>query len=146
MVGRDILSLHLAVYCTHHSLLSTARPIIATYGLSISASIYIYVYLVCESHFIPGITARVQNGFSGSYMDAVFELVVHEESESWTSLQQFYQGRPTTAPRLVEFVYPLYKQRYECWTRTARSSDANVSFKHYSPSVVASMGDSQKIL
>ena len=27
-----------------------------------------------------------QNGVSGSYMDAVFELVAHEESESWTSL------------------------------------------------------------
>ena len=33
-----------------------------------------------------GATARVQNGVSGSYMDAVFELVAHEESESWTSL------------------------------------------------------------
>ena len=33
----------------------------------------------------PGATARVQNGVSGSYMDAV-ELVVNEKSESWTSL------------------------------------------------------------
>ena len=33
-----------------------------------------------------GATARVQNGVSGNYRDAVFELVVHEESESWTSL------------------------------------------------------------
>ena len=30
--------------------------------------------------------ARVQNGVSGNYMDAVFELVVHEESEIWTCL------------------------------------------------------------
>ena len=30
--------------------------------------------------------AHVQNGVSGSYMDAVFELVAHEESEIWTSL------------------------------------------------------------
>ena len=30
--------------------------------------------------------ARVQNGVSGSYIDAVFELVAHEESDSWTSL------------------------------------------------------------
>ena len=33
-----------------------------------------------------GATARVQNGVSGSYRDAVFELVAHEESDSWTSL------------------------------------------------------------
>ena len=31
----------------------------------------------------PRVTAHVQNSVSGSYMDAVFELV---ESESWTSL------------------------------------------------------------
>ena len=30
--------------------------------------------------------SRVQNGVSGSYMDAIFELVVHEKSEIWTSL------------------------------------------------------------
>ena len=29
--------------------------------------------------------ARVQNGVSGSYMGAVFELVAHEESEIWIS-------------------------------------------------------------
>ena len=28
----------------------------------------------------------MQNGVSGSYIDAVFELVAHEESDSWTSL------------------------------------------------------------
>ena len=28
-----------------------------------------------------GATARVQNAVSGSYRDAVFELVAHEESE-----------------------------------------------------------------
>ena len=30
--------------------------------------------------------ARGQNGVSGSYMDAVFELRVHETSEIWESL------------------------------------------------------------
>ena len=30
--------------------------------------------------------ARVQNGVCGSYIDAVFELVAHEESEIWTSV------------------------------------------------------------
>ena len=29
---------------------------------------------------------RVQNDVYGSYMDAVFELLAHEESEIWTSL------------------------------------------------------------
>ena len=36
--------------------------------------------------------AHFQNGASGSYMDAVFELVAHN------------QVRPTTAVRLVEFI------------------------------------------
>ena len=31
-------------------------------------------------------TARDQNGVSSSYRGCVFELVVHEESESWTSV------------------------------------------------------------
>ena len=48
-----------------------------TYGLRISASVYI-IYLSVPS---PGATARVQNGVSGSYMDAVFKLVAHHESE-----------------------------------------------------------------
>ena len=30
--------------------------------------------------------AHIQNGISDSYMDAVFELVAHEESEIWTNL------------------------------------------------------------
>ena len=30
--------------------------------------------------------ARGQSGISGSYMDAVFKLKVHEASEIWTSL------------------------------------------------------------
>ena len=46
--------------------------------------------------------ARVQNGVSGSYMDAVFELVAHEESEIWTSLSHSFT---TTALRLVESLY-----------------------------------------
>ena len=33
-----------------------------------------------------GATTRVQNDISGSYKDAVFQLVTHEGSESWTSL------------------------------------------------------------
>ena len=38
--------------------------------------------------------ARVQNGVSCSYMDAIFKLVAHGESEIWTRLPQtfFYQG------------------------------------------------------
>ena len=55
--------------------------IIAICGLRISAS-FIHIYLSVPS---PGATASVQNGVSGSYMDAV-ELVVNEKSESWTSL------------------------------------------------------------
>ena len=46
-----------------------------------------------------GATTRIQNGVSGSYMDAV---LAHKESDKSTA--QFYQGRLTTAPRLVEFV------------------------------------------
>ena len=34
--------------------------------------------------------ARVQNGVPGSYMDAIFKLVVHEESEIWTSLSHSF--------------------------------------------------------
>ena len=33
-----------------------------------------------------GGTAHVQNGISGSYVDAIFEVVEHEESGMWTSL------------------------------------------------------------
>ena len=29
---------------------------------------------------------RVQNGYSGSYMDAVFELLAQKEAKIWTSL------------------------------------------------------------
>ena len=53
------------------------------------------------------IKARVQNGISGSYMDAVFKFVVPEESEVSDldkATTQFYQGRLTAAARLVEFV------------------------------------------
>ena len=52
----------------------------------------------------PGVMAHVQNGISGSYMDTVFELVAHEESEICTSLPHSF----TTAPRLIEFMYTLY--------------------------------------
>ena len=37
--------------------------------------------------------ARVQKGISGSYMDAVFELVVHEKSEIWTGLSHRFAKR-----------------------------------------------------
>ena len=52
------------------------------------AFIYIYSYIsIAVGHVLSqGATARVQNGVSGSYGDAVFELVEHEESESWISL------------------------------------------------------------
>ena len=39
------------------------------------------------------------NGVSYCYMDAVFDLVVQEESAT-----QFYEERLTAAPRLVQFV------------------------------------------
>ena len=69
--------------------------IIATYyGFRISASVsmntcikimynpVMYVDLVVTLH-----EARAQNGVSGSYMymDAIFEFIVHEESEIWTT-------------------------------------------------------------
>ena len=44
-----------------------------------------------------------QNGNSGSYMDAVFELVADDEPEIWTSLPHCLT-KDTTALRLVEFV------------------------------------------
>ena len=63
--------------------------------------IYIFV------HPLPGAMARVQNGFSGSSMDAVFELVAHKESDSWTSLLHSFTEEGLL--QLPEFVYPLYK-------------------------------------
>ena len=48
--------------------------------------------------------ARAQNGISGSYMDAVFEPVAHEESEIWTHLSHSFTKEATTALKLVEFV------------------------------------------
>ena len=44
-----------------------------------------------SQHFCVGLLcqlpkARAQNGISSSYMDAVFELVAHEESEIWIRL------------------------------------------------------------
>ena len=57
------------------------------------ASIYIYIYIYifpygrCLSRLGgPGAATRVQNGVSGSYMDAVFELVAPEDSDVWTNL------------------------------------------------------------
>ena len=52
----------------------------------------------------PGATTQVQNGVSGSYMEAVFEIVTHNyrvrDLDNSTT-----QGRLTTAPRLVKFMY-----------------------------------------
>ena len=39
-----------------------------------------YVYFIYVSLWVP-IKARVQNGVSGSYMDAIFEFVMPKESE-----------------------------------------------------------------
>ena len=55
------------------------------------AYIYIYIYIFpygrCLSRLGgPGAATRVQNGVSGSYMDAVFELVAPEDSDVWTNL------------------------------------------------------------
>ena len=72
-----------------------------TYGLRISASVYI-IYLSVPS---PGATARVQNGVSGSYMDAVFKLVAHHESESWTSLYHIVLPRKAYYSSQVSRVY-----------------------------------------
>ena len=52
------------------------------------------IYILYESLWGP-YKARVQNGVSGSYMDAIFELAAHEESEIMD------QGKPTAALRLV---------------------------------------------
>ena len=39
------------------------------------------------TQFIWGpLKAHAQNGVSGSYMSAIFKLVVHKESEIWTRL------------------------------------------------------------
>ena len=40
-----------------------------------------YIHFTCLS-----MGACVQNGVTGSYMDAIWELVVNKESEIWTSL------------------------------------------------------------
>ena len=53
---------------------------IATYGLRISASVYICIP-ISVNHALLGGKGCNQNGTSGSYMDATFKLVVHKESE-----------------------------------------------------------------
>ena len=66
-----------------------------------------YTYTWSVSVFAPPpgftVTARVQDGVSGSYMDAVFELVAHEESEIWTSLPHNFTNEdlPQLPCRLV---------------------------------------------
>ena len=72
---------------------SAARPIIATYGLRISASVYIYIIIIYVYIYIsvsrsPGARGkrRVQNGVSRSLADAIFNLMVQKQAEIWTSL------------------------------------------------------------
>ena len=64
---------------------------------------------VCPAPGVLRGNALVQNGVSGRYTHTVFELVAHEESiiNMDKSITYFYQGRLTTAPRLVGFVWPL---------------------------------------
>ena len=58
------------------------------------------VYLVCTSCLLTsGGNAHVQNGVSGSYMDAIYEIVAHE-----SEMDEVYQGKLL---RLVEFVSSL---------------------------------------
>ena len=57
-----------------------------TYGLRISASVFIYIYIRELGHVLSRGAVRVRNGVSGYLKDAVFEVVAHEESESWTRL------------------------------------------------------------
>ena len=57
----------------------------STISASVFVCIYIYVRMSIEfvSHFSGG-KARVQNGVSGSFLGAVFEVMADEESEVWT--------------------------------------------------------------
>ena len=102
---------------------SAARPIIATFGLRISASIYIWLAIynfpqVCWSRFPrpQGAGIRVQNGAVTWMLCRLRTHSARRAREMGKSITQFHQGRLTTAPRLVEFVYSLCKSRssYEC--------------------------------
>ena len=57
-----------------------------TYGSESQLAFFLYIFVRPLPQGPPGVMARVPNGVSGSYMDAIFELVVRKESESWTSL------------------------------------------------------------
>ena len=63
-----------------------SRPV----GSTISASVYIYLYVrtydyeVCST-LAPGGKARVQNGVSGSFLSSVIEVVADKKSEVWTN-------------------------------------------------------------
>ena len=63
------------------------------------------IYNFCVPLWDP-FKACAQNGISGSYMNAVFELVMQKESVIGTGLSYGYinQGRLNIAPRLVAFV------------------------------------------
>ena len=47
---------------------------------------YMYAYVQKVMLSALGRKPRVQNGDSGSYMDAIFELLAQKEAEIWTSL------------------------------------------------------------
>ena len=84
------------------------RPTISTYGLRISASVFIYMhaYACVVTFSASGGKPRVQKGDSGNYTDAVFGLLAQKEAEIWTFkfIASFYQVKFIIAPRLVEFV------------------------------------------
>ena len=69
-------------------------------GSTISASVYITIYI----KFVPptpGGKARAQNGVSGSFLGAVFEVVADEETEIWTNLScSFIKGGLLQLPGL----------------------------------------------
>ena len=60
----------------------------ATYGLTISASIWL-PRSVSHTPPVPGGKAVVQNGVS-AYMHAVFDLIAYEELENWASLSHSF--------------------------------------------------------
>ena len=76
--------------------------------------------------------ASVQDSILTSDMDAAFVATsgVRRIRDLYKSITSLYLGRLTTVPMQLEFVYPLFQQRSDCWSRTVcRSSDMNVSFK-----------------
>ena len=76
------------LFCTRYIGPPFFSRAIPTYGvlpysmISIYVSIYLYFYKV----FLHLPKARVQNGISGSFLGAVFEVVAGTKSEVWTNL------------------------------------------------------------